>query len=151
MDNRCKFGLLGKNISYSFSRKYFSEKFLKLGLNDYKYFNFDIPEIEEFPFLLYHKEDEFRGLNVTIPYKESVMRYLDEVDIDAKKIGAVNTIKVTDDNKLIGYNTDFYGFKESKETIKVNQRRHTNSINWLIGVVILMSTIYMVYPKFKSN
>jgi len=113
MDNRCKFGLLGKNISYSFSRKYFSEKFQKLGLNDYKYFNFDIPEIEEFPFLLYHKEDEFRGLNVTIPYKESIMKYLDEVDIDAKKIGAVNTIKVTDDNKLIGYNTDFYGFQKS--------------------------------------
>ena len=53
--------------------------------------------------------------------------------------------------KMYPSNTVFYGFKESKETIKVNHRRHTNSINWLIGVVILMSTIYMVYPKFKSN
>lgn len=113
MNNRCKFGLLGKNISYSFSRKYFSDKFLELGLNDYKYFNFDIPEIEEFPFLLYHREDEFRGLNVTIPYKESVMKYLDEINIDAQKIGAVNTIKVKDDNRLVGYNTDFYGFQKS--------------------------------------
>jgi len=126
MDNRCKFGLLGKNISYSFSRKYFSEKFQELGLNDYKYFNFDIPEIEEFPFLLYHKEDEFRGLNVTIPYKESIIRYLDEVDIDAKKIGAVNTIKVTDDNKLIGYNTDFYGFQKSIEPLL--KKHHTKAL-----------------------
>lgn len=113
MSNRCKFGLLGKNISYSFSRKYFSDKFLELGLKDFKYFNFDIPEIEEFPFLLYHREDEFKGLNVTIPYKESVMKYLDEINIDAQKIGAVNTIKVNDDNRLVGYNTDFYGFQKS--------------------------------------
>lgn len=115
MSNRTKFGLLGKNISYSFSRKYFSEKFQKLGLNDFKYSNLDIPEIEEFPFLLYHREDEYQGINVTIPYKESVMRYLHEIDEDALKIGAVNTIKVTNDNKLYGYNTDFYGFQKSIE------------------------------------
>ena len=115
MSNRTKFGLLGKDISYSFSRKYFSEKFKKLGLNDFKYSNLDIPEIEEFPFLLYHREDEYQGINVTIPYKESVMRYLDEIDEEAKKIGAVNTIKVTNDNKLFGYNTDFYGFQKSIE------------------------------------
>lgn len=115
MSNRTKFGLLGKDISYSFSRKYFSEKFEMLGLKDYKYFNFDIPEIEEFPFLLYHREDEYRGINVTIPYKEAVIRYLDEVTDEAQKIGAVNTIKVTDDNRLVGYNTDFYGFQKSIE------------------------------------
>jgi shikimate dehydrogenase len=113
MDNRFKYGLIGKNISYSFSRNYFLEKFQKLGLHQCMYFNFDIPEIEEFPFILYHKEHEFRGLNVTIPYKESVMKYLDEIDDDAKNIGAVNTIKITDDNKLIGFNTDVYGFTES--------------------------------------
>jgi len=115
MSNRFKFGLLGKNISYSFSRKYFSEKFIELGLNDHKYYNFDIPEIEEFPFLLYHREDEYRGINVTIPYKESVIKYLDDIDVEAEKIGAVNTIKVTDENKLVGYNTDVYGFQKSIE------------------------------------
>ena len=115
MSNRTKFGLLGKDISYSFSRKYFSEKFEKLGLNNFKYSNLDIPEIEEFPFLLYHREDEYQGINVTIPYKESVMRYLHEIDEEAKIIGAVNTIKVTNDNKLFGYNTDFYGFQKSIE------------------------------------
>lgn len=115
MDNRFKFGLIGKNISYSFSRNYFSKKFQKLGLHSYKYFNFDIPDIEEFPFILYHKEHEFKGLNVTIPYKESIMKYLDEIDDDAYQIGAVNTIKVTNENKLIGYNTDIYGFKNAIE------------------------------------
>ena len=113
MDKRFKFGIIGKNISYSFSPKYFEDKFNKLGLNTYKYFNFDIPEIEEFPFLLYHKEHEFKGLNVTIPYKESIMKYLHEIDNNAKQIGAVNTIKINEKNELIGYNTDFYGFKES--------------------------------------
>jgi shikimate dehydrogenase len=117
MDNRFKFGLLGKNISYSFSKKYFTEKFEKLGLINYKYYNFDIPEIEEFPFLLYHKEHEFGGINVTIPYKELVMKYLHEIDDDANKIGAVNTIKITDNNQLVGYNTDFYGFQKSIEPL----------------------------------
>ena len=126
MSNRCKFGLLGKNISYSFSRNYFSEKFIELGLNDYKYYNFDIPEIEEFPFLLYHREDEFKGMNVTIPYKESVIKYLDEVDTEAQKIGAVNTIKVTDDNKLVGYNTDVYGFQKSIEPLL--KSHHTKAL-----------------------
>jgi len=117
MSNRTKFGLLGKDISYSFSRKYFTQKFEKLGLDNFTYVNFDIPEIEEFPFLLYHREDEYRGINVTIPYKEAVMRYLDEIDEDAQNIGAVNTIKVTDDNRLVGYNTDFYGFQKAIEPL----------------------------------
>jgi shikimate dehydrogenase len=123
MDKRTKFGLLGKNISYSFSRKYFSEKFQELKLNDFKYYNFDIPEIEEFPFLMYQKEHEFGGINVTIPYKEAVMKYLDEIDADAQKIGAVNTIKITDDNKLVGYNTDFYGFKNSLKPLVKNHHK----------------------------
>ena len=113
MNNKYKLGLIGRNISYSFSRKYFTEKFAELGLTNHKYYNFDIPEIEEFPFLLYQKKDEFFGLNVTIPYKEVIIKYLDEVDNEAKKIGAVNTIKVTKNEKLIGYNTDVYGFMQS--------------------------------------
>ena len=117
MNNRTKFGIIGKDISYSFSRNYFQEKFKKLGLNTYQYYNFDIPEIEEFPFLLYHREDEFRGLNVTIPYKEAIIKYLDEVDPEAQKIGAVNTIKITDYNKLVGYNTDAHGFQKSIEPL----------------------------------
>jgi shikimate dehydrogenase len=117
MSSRFKFGLVGKNISYSFSKTYFMEKFQKLGLKTHKYNNFDISEIEEFPFILYHKEDDFQGFSVTIPYKQSIIKYLDEVAGDALKIGAVNTIKVTEDNRLVGYNTDVYGFQKSIEPL----------------------------------
>ncbi|AMC10584.1 shikimate dehydrogenase [Lutibacter profundi] len=117
MNKRYKFGLIGKNISYSFSKKYFTEKFEKLGLNTFKYHNYDLPEIEEFPFILYQREDDFIGFNVTIPYKESIIKYLDEVEEEAQIIGAVNTIKVTPENKLIGYNTDVYGFQKSIKPI----------------------------------
>jgi len=113
MNKRTKFGLIGKNISYSFSKGYFLEKFKNLKLDDLSYHNFDIPEIEEFPFLIYQQEEEFRGFNVTIPYKQSIMKYLSEIDSDAEKIGAVNTIKIMDDNSLKGYNTDSYGFENA--------------------------------------
>lgn len=113
MSNRTKLGLIGKNIAYSFSRGYFLDKFKKLNLSNLTYRNFDIPEVEEFPFLIYHNEEEFKGFNVTIPYKQSIMKYLNEIDDDAAKIGAVNTIKVTEENTLIGYNTDIYGFENS--------------------------------------
>ena len=123
MNNRNKFGIIGKNISYSFSRKYFLEKFKIMGLDNYQYYNFDIPEIEEFPFILYQRKEDFRGLSVTIPYKETIIKYLDEVESEAQKIGAVNTIKVTDDNQLIGYNTDVYGFQKSIEPLLKNHHK----------------------------
>jgi shikimate dehydrogenase len=117
MSSRFKFGLVGKNISYSFSQKYFTEKFKQLGLNSYNFKNYDILEVEEFPFILYQREEDFRGLSVTIPYKESVIKYLDELKGDALKIGAVNAIKITEDNRLVGYNTDVYGFQKSIEPL----------------------------------
>jgi len=126
MNNRFKFGLIGKNISYSFSKKYFTEKFQKLGLNTFKYYNYDLPEIDEFPFILYQREEDFKGFNVTIPYKESIIKYLDEVEEQAQVIGAVNTIKVTSENKLIGYNTDVYGFQKSIEPIL--EKHHENAL-----------------------
>ncbi|OIQ39976.1 MAG: shikimate dehydrogenase [Bacteroidetes bacterium MedPE-SWsnd-G1] len=108
-----KFGLIGKDISYSFSQGYFTDKFKKEKIENVSYQNFDLPEIFEFPFLVYHKEEEFGGFNVTIPYKESIIKYLSDIDDEAKEIGAVNTIKITEDNQLIGYNTDIYGFENS--------------------------------------
>jgi shikimate dehydrogenase len=117
MNKRFRYGLVGKNISYSFSENYFSEKFQKLGLSELKYENIDIPEIDEFPFVLYQKEDDFRGFNVTIPYKQAILKYLDDIDDIAKEIGAVNTIKMTESNELIGYNTDIYGFQKSIEPL----------------------------------
>lgn len=107
-----KFGLLGKNISYSFSRNYFTKKFNELDLHNYEYVNFDIDGIEEFPQIL-KENPNLKGLNVTIPYKEAVIPFLDELDIDAEKIGAVNTIKILKNGKLKGYNTDAFGFENS--------------------------------------
>ena len=103
------YGLIGKNIDYSFSVKYFSQKFNDEKIIDSEYVNFDLREIEDFNNLEILK---INGLNVTIPYKEKIITYLDEVDKAANKIGAVNTIAKKDD-KLIGYNTDYIGFIKS--------------------------------------
>jgi len=104
------FGLIGKNIDYSFSRSYFREKFETNKL-DCSYKNFDLETIDSFIELKKNCK-VFSGFNVTIPYKEVILPYLDYIDEEAKRIGAINTIKIKN-NKLIGYNTDHYGFKES--------------------------------------
>ena len=97
------YGLIGKSLSHSFSKKYFTEKFDGLGLTDSEYINIEIETIEEFIEKL--KEFKPRGLNVTILYKEEIIPYLDELDEVAEEIGAVNTI-VFKNGKLKGYNTD---------------------------------------------
>lgn len=105
------FGLIGKNISYSFSKSHFTEKFEKEDIN-YTYENFDIDEISQFPSII-KNHPELLGLNVTIPYKESIIPFLDELNEVAQDIGAVNTIKIESSGKLKGYNTDCYGFEKS--------------------------------------
>jgi len=107
-----KFGLIGKNISYSFSENYFTEKFRTEKIADTTYHTYDLDTISELPKLL-KKNKQLKGLNVTIPYKEQVVPYLDEINKQARKIGAINTIKITKKGKLKGYNTDYYGFKQS--------------------------------------
>jgi shikimate dehydrogenase len=106
------FGLLGKNISYSFSRGYFAKKFEVLDLKKHEYRNFDIQNIADFPPII-KKELFLKGMNVTIPYKEEIMQHLDILDKTAKEIGAVNTIKFTKRGNLKGYNTDVVGFENS--------------------------------------
>ncbi|GIZ07495.1 shikimate dehydrogenase [Flavobacterium sp. UMI-01] len=115
--NKKRYGLLGKNISYSFSRGYFKEKFEAGNYEGCSYENFDIPEITDFPNIIAHNPSELKGINVTIPYKEVVIPYLDKLSKKAAKIGAVNTIKITKKGKLKGYNTDYYGFKKSLEPL----------------------------------
>lgn len=105
-----KFGLVGKDISYSFSRGFFSEKFTSLQLSNYSYENFDLSDISEFAALI--NTNTFSGLNVTIPYKELVIPFLNDLDETAEEIGAVNTIQFTA-NGLKGFNTDAYGFENS--------------------------------------
>lgn len=116
------FGLIGKNISYSFSKTHFTAKFENEDI-DYTYENFDIDTISQFPAILKNNPN-LLGLNVTIPYKESIIPYLDELDDLAKEIGAVNTIKIDSSGKLKGYNTDYYGFEKSLEPLlKPNYHR----------------------------
>lgn len=107
-----KLGLLGKNISYSFSKAYFKNKFEEEHINNITYENFDIENITLFPSIIKNIKG-LKGLNVTIPYKETVMPYLNKLNKKAKEIGAVNTIKITKKGQLIGYNTDCYGFEKS--------------------------------------
>lgn len=104
------YGLLGRDIGYSFSRNYFSNRFEKENL-PHHYINFDLKSIEELKEVL--KNKEIHGMNVTIPYKEEVIPYLDTLDPIAKEIGAVNVIKFENNGKLTGYNSDYYGFTES--------------------------------------
>ena len=110
------YGLIGYPLGHSFSRKFFTEKFEKEGI-DAQYLNFEIPSIEEFPEVI-KNHPELRGLNVTIPYKQQVMQYLDDISEEAKAIGAVNVVKcqlstVNCQPHLTGYNSDVIGFVES--------------------------------------
>ncbi len=108
-----KFGLIGKTLKHSFSKNYFGEKFEKEGIQGCEYDLYELPDISHFPNLIKDLSPELIGLNVTIPYKLEVMQYLDDMDEHAKAIQAVNTIKVSPDGKLTGYNSDYYGFKNS--------------------------------------
>lgn len=108
------FGLLGKNISYSFSEGYFSKKFEKERIANTKYRNFDIPSLDLLPEVF--DTDNLKGMNVTIPYKEDVISYLDGLNPIANEIGAVNTIQFKN-GKRIGYNTDAIGFQNSLQPL----------------------------------
>lgn len=119
-----RYALVGKNISYSFSKKYFTNKFKELKLNNTEYVNFDIQSIQKLPKKIQENQTVLRGMNVTIPYKLEVFNYLDKIDKKARKIGAVNTIKISKKGKLIGFNTDVYGFKKSlKPLLKEHHKK----------------------------
>lgn len=104
------FGLIGKSLAHSFSKSFFEKKFSEKNLKDYYYQNFEIEKIEEIKTLL--NADNFFGFNVTNPYKESIIQFLDELSPEAATIGAVNCVKIVN-NKKIGFNTDAYGFGQS--------------------------------------
>ena len=110
-----KYGLIGFPLKHSFSMSYFNEKFDAERI-DAQYINFEIPNIEYFQEVI-EENPELKGLNVTIPYKEKVIKYLNELDKDAATIGAVNVIKITHSKKgkvfLRGYNSDVIGFTQS--------------------------------------
>lgn len=111
-----KYGLIGYPLGHSFSISYHNQRFADEGINA-KYFNFEIPSIEDLPAVL-GQNPELKGLNVTIPYKEKVLPFLDYISPEARAIGAVNVIKIIHEGKktiLKGYNSDVIGFTQSIE------------------------------------
>ncbi|MFI5221173.1 MAG: shikimate dehydrogenase family protein [Bacteroidia bacterium] len=123
-----KFGLIGSNLTNTFSKKFFEEKFLSLNLKDHAFENYSLGNIDELETLL--KDEELCGLMVTVPYKMEVIKFLNELDETAREVGAVNCVKIVDRSKiidhslpsnaksqtakkLIGYNTDVIGFENS--------------------------------------
>ncbi len=109
------FALLGYPLGHSFSKRFFNDKFLNEGI-DAKYINWELPSLDDLQTLIYSTPN-ICGFNVTIPYKEKIIKYLDEISPEAQEIGAVNVVKVikneSNKTRLIGFNTDIIGFCDS--------------------------------------
>ena len=118
------YGLLGKTLKHSFSKTYFTKKVQEQNITDCRYENFELASINELPQLLQSNPD-IKGLNVTIPYKEDVLPFLDEQNEIVKTIKACNCIKISE-GKLIGYNTDVIGFSDSLK--KSIEPYHTHAL-----------------------
>lgn len=118
MEKKVKFGLIGRKISYSFSKKYFEQKFQKLLLHNHSYEIFDIENLDNISEIL--KKDNLQGLNVTIPYKEKIIPFIDELSEEAQEIGAINCISIKN-GKTKGYNTDAFGFEK---TLLLHKKEH---------------------------
>ena len=116
-----KYGLIGYPLGHSFSISYFNDKFADEGINA-KYENFEIKSIDQLQEVL-ETNPNLRGLNVTIPYKQQIIPFLDELSPEATAIGAVNVVKRTADGRLRGYNSDVIGFVESIRPLLTPQRR----------------------------
>ena len=146
------FGLIGYPLSHSFSKRYFSEKFEKEGIDDCKYELFSIPAIDDLRSIL-DQHPDLSGINVTIPYKEQVLSFLNEEDDTVKKIKACNCISIKK-GKLKGYNTDVTGFERSlKEKL---QPQHTKALILGAGgaakaVEFVMQNLGIVYKNVSRK
>lgn len=110
-----RFGLIGKKLGHSFSAKYFAEKFEREGLRECDYSLYELPEIECVKeFML---TPDLVGFNVTIPYKQQIIPYLDDLDVQAREVGAVNCVKIERDGRRVGYNTDVDGIRLSLDKL----------------------------------
>jgi len=147
------FGLIGKHLTHSFSPAYFAGKFEKEGITDCCYQLFPLSNIEAFELLI--KEEQLAGLNVTIPYKTAIMPFLDALSPQATAIGAVNTINF-EDGKLIGHNTDVYGFQTSLEKQLTAQQRKAKALVLGTGgaskaVVYALESLGMAYTMVSRS
>lgn len=141
-----RYGLIGYPLGHSFSKKYFSGKFLDEGLTDCMYELFPIPSITGLPSILSSHPD-LKGLNVTIPYKEQVLSYVAEKTAAVIEIGAANTIKISG-NKLAAYNTDVTGFERSFLK-KLNPARHQKAL--ILGTGGSSKAVQYVLKKLKID
>lgn len=123
MTNQRIYGLIGKNIDYSFSVKYFSEKFVNQSINNTVYRNFDLQDITEVKAVF---AQNHHGYNVTIPYKKQIIPYLHQLSPEAAQIGAVNVIQKLANGQLIGHNTDWLGFYHSLQPLL--QKHHQKAL-----------------------
>ena len=120
------YGLIGFPLTHSFSKRFFTDKFIREGIKESSYDLYEMQTLDKLPDLLKAKQD-LRGLNVTIPFKKDVIAYLDDLDdSSAERIGAVNTIKIFADGSTKGFNTDYYGFRQSM-TEWLDRRGETSS------------------------
>lgn len=115
------YGLLGKSLGHSFSKDYFTEKFSQLNIN-HTYQNIELDDISRITEFI-HDHKNLKGFNVTVPYKESIIPYLNDLDETAREVGAVNTVKVYNDGKLKGFNTDVVGFKAITSQLSLISKR----------------------------
>ena len=142
-----RLALLGFPLSHSFSRSYFERKFKNENINSYEYSNAELDSIDKLPFLL--EKEGLIGFNVTIPYKEKIIPYLDQLDNSAKEVGAVNTVKlIRTENRirLVGYNTDIYGFEKS---LGEELNKHKNAL--ILGTGGAAKAVAFVLSKAGIN
>ncbi|WP_339811633.1 shikimate dehydrogenase [uncultured Imperialibacter sp.] len=109
------FGLIGFPLTHSFSRKYFSEKFLREGISDASYELYEMETAASFP-ALFAENPNLVGINVTIPHKKAVIPLLNKLDQSASRVGAVNVIRKERDGQLTGFNSDYIGFLRSLQS-----------------------------------
>lgn len=141
------YGLIGEKLDHSFSKKYFTEKFEVENINA-RYELFELPNISHFPLLV--AQNDFLGLNVTIPYKKAIIPFLNELDPEAKAVGAVNTIQFKQMNGrtiLKGYNTDILGFSNS--FIPLLQPQHKSAL--ILGTGGASKAVAHVLKKLNIN
>lgn len=125
-----RYGLIGFPLTHSFSQRYFTGKFAREGITDSRYDLFELPDIAMLPALL--QTPNLRGLNVTIPHKQAVLSYLDQLDASAEKVGAVNVIRIEQDSSRTGFNSDYYGFRQSLQDWLLSLGRTTAGLRALV-------------------
>jgi len=152
-----RYGLIGYPLSHSFSQKYFTEKFVREGITGCSYSNFPLASIDELPAVL--ADAELCGLNITIPYKEQVLAYLDELSSVVEAVGACNCIRI-DGGRRVGHNTDVVGFEESllpklgshhRQALVLGTGGAAKAVEYVLGKLGISYRLVTRRPRDGSN